>query len=39
MQFYIKKSDAYLLNIEPSNLVFLKSYNTEFDESIVSLTD
>ena len=22
---------AYLLNIEPSSLVFLKTYNTEFD--------
>ena len=23
------KSDAYLLNVEPSNLVFLKTHNTE----------
>ena len=26
------KSSAYLLNVEPSNLVFLKTYNTEFHE-------
>ena len=26
------KSYAYLLNVEPSNLIFLKTYNTEFDE-------
>ena len=35
---------AYLLNGEPlsiksSNLVFLKTYNTEFDEVIISFTD
>ena len=23
---------AYLLNVEPSNVVFLKTYNTEFDD-------
>ena len=33
------KSYAYLLNVEPSNLVFLKIYNTEFDEIIISFTD
>ena len=33
------KSYAYLLNIKPSNLVFLKTYNTEFDEIIVKLVD
>ena len=27
---------AYLLNVEPSNLVFLKTYNTEFDEFILT---
>ena len=35
--FYIFTSSisyAYLLNAEPSNLVFLKTYNTEFDEII-----
>ena len=26
------KSDAYLLIAEPSNLAFLKTYNTEFDD-------
>ena len=30
---------AYLLNVEPSNLVFLKTYNTEFDEMIITLMD
>ena len=33
------KSYAYLLNVEPSNLVFLKTYNTEFDEIILTFTD
>ena len=28
------ESYTYLLNVEPSNLVFLKTYNTEFDEII-----
>ena len=28
------KSYAYLLNVEPSNSVFLKIHNTEFDEII-----
>ena len=30
--FIFNKSDAYLLNIEPSNLVLLKFQNTKFDE-------
>ena len=30
--FMPNKSYAYLLNIEASNLVFLRTYNTEFDE-------
>ena len=30
---------AYLLNVEPSNLVFLKTFNTEFDEIIITYTD
>ena len=30
---------AYLLNAEPSNLVSLKTYNTEFDEIIITFTD
>ena len=29
------KSYAYLLKVEPRNLVFLKAYYTEFDEIIV----
>ena len=37
--FTSNKSYAYLLNVEPSNLVFLKTYNTEFDEIIVTFTD
>ena len=32
------KSDAYLLNVEPSNLVFLKTHNTEFGEIIITFT-
>ena len=32
-------SYACLLNVEPSNLVFLKTYNTGFDEIIIRLTD
>ena len=33
------KSYVYLLNIESSNLVFLKTYTTEFDEIIITCTD
>ena len=29
---------SYLLNVEPRNLVFLKTYNTEFDEIIITFT-
>ena len=29
----------YLLNVESSNLVFLKTYNTEFDEIVITFTD
>ena len=28
-----------MLNVEPSNLVFLKTYDTEFDEIIITFTD
>ena len=28
-----------MLNMEPSNLVFLKTYNTEFDKIIMTLTN
>ena len=34
-----QKSSAYLLNVESSNLVFLKNYKTEFDEIIRTFTD
>ena len=30
--FTPNKSYAYLLNIEPSNLMFFKTYSTEFDD-------
>ena len=32
------KSDAYLLNVESSNLVFLKTYNTVFHEITIKFT-
>ena len=37
--FTPNKSYAYLLNVEPSNLVFLKTYNTEFYEIIITFQD
>ena len=37
--FTINKSSAYLLNIEPCNLVPLKTYNTEFDNITITFTD
>ena len=37
--FTPNKPYAYLLNVEPRNLVFLKTCNTEFDEIIITLTD
>ena len=33
------KSYDYLLNVEPTDLVFLKTYNTEFDEISITFTD
>ena len=33
------KPYAYLLNVEPSILVFLKTYNTEFDKIIITFMD
>ena len=33
------ESCVYLLNIEPINLVFLKTYNIECDEMIITFTD
>ena len=32
------KSYAYLLNEKPNNLVFLKINNTEFNETVITLT-
>ena len=37
--FMPNKSNPYLLNVEPSNLVFLKRYNTEFEEIIITFMD
>ena len=37
--FMPNKFYAYLLNVEPSNLVFLKTYNTGFDETITTFKD
>ena len=37
--FRPNKSYVYLLNVGPSNLVFLKSYSTEFYEIIITFTD
>ena len=37
--FFPNKFYAYLLNVEPSNLVFLKTYNTVFDEITITFTD
>ena len=37
--FMHNKSYAYLLNVESSNLVSLKSYNAEFDGNVVTFTD
>ena len=36
--FKCNKSHPYLLNVKQSNLVFLKTYNTEFDEIIITPT-
>ena len=33
------KSYAYFLNVEQSNLIFLKTYNTERSEIIIAFTD
>ena len=37
--FTPNKSYAYLLNAEPCSVAFLKTYNTEFDEIIVTFAD
>ena len=36
--FMPNKSHAYLLYVEPSNLMFLKTYDTNFDEIIITFT-
>ena len=33
------KSYVYLLNVEPSNLVFLKTFSTKFDDIKITFTD
>ena len=33
------KFHTYLSNVEPSNLVFLETYNIEFDQIIITFTD
>ena len=37
--FTPNKCYACLLNVEPSNLIFWKIYNTEFDKIIITFTD
>ena len=37
--FRLNKSYAYLSNVEPSNLVFLKTYNIELDGIVINFTD
>ena len=37
--FTPNKSYTYFLNVESSNLVFLKTYNIVFDEIIIIFTD
>ena len=37
--FAPNKSYGYALNFEPRNLLFLKTYNAEFDEIIITFTD
>ena len=36
--FILNESYSYLFNVEPSNLVFLKTYSTELDEIIITFT-
>ena len=37
--FTLNKSNVYLLNVEVSNLVSLKTYTREFDEIVITFTD
>ena len=33
------KSNAYLRNVKPRNLVFLEAHNIEFDDIVIRFTD
>ena len=37
--FTLNKSYAYLLNVKPRNSVFFKSFNTDFDEIVITFTN
>ena len=37
--FTLNKSYAYLFNVEPSNLLFLKTYKSQFIEIIITFKD
>ena len=37
--FTPNKSYGYLLNVKPNNLVFLKTYKTDFEDITISFTD
>ena len=37
--FTLNKSFTYLLNLEPSNLLFLKTYNSVFDKTFITFTE
>ena len=37
--FRPNKTYAYLLNVEPSNSVFLKTYDTEFNETFITFNN
>ena len=37
--FTPSKSNGYFLNVEQSNLMFLKTYNIEFDDITITFTD
>ena len=37
--FSSNKSYGYLLNVEPNNIMFLKTYNTEFDDITIIFTN
>ena len=37
--FTPNKFYGYLLNVKPCNLVYLKTYNTEFDDITITFTD